>query len=406
VTGPTGATGATGPTGTTGPTGPTLTIIVQEGDTTVDAAVTTLDFGNGLDVISSPAGEANVVVDLGEYTGTDLPITGGGTGASDAATARTNLGLAIGTNVQAYDAELAAIAGLTSAADKGIQFTGAGTAGTFDLTAAGKALLDDADAAAQRTTLGLGSLATLSAITTSEITDNTITYSDIATINTARFVGRVTAGVGNMESLTGTQATTLLDAFTSSLKGLTPASGGGTANFLRADGTWTTDLVNNAVTGSPSGFSTDTYISGSLLDLSGKLKAGTVLMWRFYISKTAAGTAAPIFRVRMGANGSTADAALVAFTGVNQTAAADKAILTIQAVVRSVSATATVGVDYMFSHANAITGFANSSYPQIDFNVSGSVDTTAATLKFGVSINAGASANWTISNASAQAFIA
>lgn len=56
---------------------------------------------------------------------------------------------------QPLDAELTAIAALTSAADKGIQFTGAGAAGTFDLTAAGRALIDDANAAAQRTTLGL-----------------------------------------------------------------------------------------------------------------------------------------------------------------------------------------------------------------------------------------------------------
>ena len=83
--------------------------------------------------------------------------------AENGSTARTSLGVAIGSDVQAHDADLDAIAGLTSAANKGIQFTGSGSAGTYDLTAAGKALLDDADAAAQRTTLGLGSAATLTA---------------------------------------------------------------------------------------------------------------------------------------------------------------------------------------------------------------------------------------------------
>lgn len=70
------------------------------------------------------------------------------------------------------------------------------------------------------------------------IQDGSLALGKLANVATSTILGRVTAGAGAPEALTGAQATGLLDTFTSGAKGLAPASGGKDSDFLRGDGLW------------------------------------------------------------------------------------------------------------------------------------------------------------------------
>jgi len=114
---------------------------------------------DAITIASTYAGQSSITtvgtIATGTWNATAIAVAKGGTGATDASTARTNLGLAIGTNVQAYSPNLGAIAGLTSAADALPYFTGSGTADVTTLSFFIRGLLDDADAATARATLGV-----------------------------------------------------------------------------------------------------------------------------------------------------------------------------------------------------------------------------------------------------------
>lgn len=109
---------------------------------------------------------------------------------------------------------------------------------------------------------------------------NVVTNSNLSQMPTLTIKGNNTGGTANALDLTVAQVNAILPVFSSALNGLAPLSGGGTSNFLRADGTWAaptgTGTVSSVALTVPSFLS----ISGSPITTSGTLAvtlSGTAL---------------------------------------------------------------------------------------------------------------------------------
>lgn len=147
------------------------------------------------------------------------------------------------------------------------------------------------------------------------------------------------------------------------------------------------------------GFAADSYLSGSAIAIpAGSLRAGSRYNLVFDVSKTAAGTAAPLLTLRFGATGSLADAALGQLSFPLQTAAADDGRFTIEVTFRSVGA-GTAAVAQMVGsllHTLPATGLSTGNAPLRRVTSPG-FDSTLAGAVIGVSVNGGLSAAWTVS---------
>jgi hypothetical protein len=126
------------------------------------------------------------------------------------------------------------------------------------------------------------------------IASHAVTNAKMAQMAAHTYKGNNTGSTADAIDVTNTQLTADLNVFTSSLQGLVPASGGGTSNFLRADGTWTT---------TPSGFSNPMTTLGDIIYEDGTPAAarlaGNTTATKKFLVQTGTGTisAAPLWDI-------------------------------------------------------------------------------------------------------------
>lgn len=136
------------------------------------------------------------------------------------------------------------------------------------------------------------------------IANDAVTNAKLANVATATFKGRTTAGTGDPEDLTVTQATALLNVFgadagSGGVKGLVPATASGDASkYLKGNGTWAAVTVSN-----PDLVDLDST-EKSLIAANGSVNIGPIIIkWGTHSTGTAAAGSSTITFVDAFPNG-------------------------------------------------------------------------------------------------------
>lgn len=208
---------------------------------------------------------------------------------------------------------------------------------------------------------------------------------------TKREFVKVTARSGDVLTIVRAQQGSTAQAFSAGDK-VEQRLSAATLTQLQIDST-----LGNANTANVTANAADTYLTGSNVNLAGRIRQGTLLRWVINTTKTAAGLAAPVFNVRFGTAATTADTAVCAQTGTVQTAVADTAWIEINVNMRAVGSgtTAVAQCGLAFNHILATTGFQNRQFGVIQTTSAG-FNSTTSPLQVGISINPGSAGVWTI----------
>lgn len=288
---------------------------------------------------NSATAAANSASDAAATLAASLTKTNNLADLSNASTARTNLGVAIGSNVQAWDADLDAIAAISSTSGL-LKKTAANTwtldttsyhSGTLGLSQGGTGA---EDAAGARTALGLGTAATAAATSFLQTASN---LSDLASASTAR----TNLGLGSAATLASSAVLQATNNF-SDIGNVTTARTNLGLSTVAATGAYS-DLSGKPTLGSLAALSTVTLtsnVTGTLPVANGgtgltSLTAGRIpygagvsgtdpfgnsanLFWDATNSRLGVGAASPGTRLDVSGIVRSRDAGFVLSTGTTQ----------------------------------------------------------------------------------------